>query len=248
MWIERTGWWLHVLVVYGFMVYLPHSKHLHIFLAFPNTWYARLRPRGEMSNMPVITQEVRSMLGLPAIEPAPDPSESSMDFGARDVMGLSWKNLLDAYSCTECGRCTAVCPANLTGKKLSPRKIMMDIRDRVEEVSDKLRSGSKQYISAEKASTSTTLDIHCFDDGHSLFDRITAEEINACTTCNACVEACPVMIDPLDPILQLRRYQILMESKGPAEWVPMFNALESSGAVWQVPVARSQWTELADEK
>ncbi len=248
MWIERIGWWLHVLVVYGFMVYLPHSKHLHIFLAFPNTWYARLRPRGEMSNMPVITHEVRSMLGLPALETAPDPVESNMDFGAKDIMGLSWKTLLDAYSCTECGRCTAVCPANLTGKKLSPRKIMMDIRDRLEEVSEKIRSGSRQYINSEKAASSPVLDIHCFDDGLSLFDRISAEEINACTTCNACVEACPVMIDPLDPILQLRRYQILMESKGPAEWVPMFNALESSGAVWQVPEARSKWTELANEK
>ena len=243
MWIERIGWWLHVLVVYGFMIYLPHSKHLHIFLAFPNTWFAKLRSRGEMSNMPVIMNEVRSMLGLPTDSQSQETTEAMPEFGAKDITGLSWKNILDAYTCTECGRCTAVCPANLTGKKLSPRKVMMDIRDRTDEVSKKLLSGSAQYISKEKSNGSTQLDVHNFDDGLSLFDRITPEEINACTTCNACVEACPVLIDPLEPILQMRRYQILMDSKGPAEWVPMFNALESSGAVWQVPEARSKWTE-----
>lgn len=246
MWIERTGWWTHVLVVYGFMIYLPHSKHLHIFLAFPNTWYAKTRSRGEMSNMPVIMQEVRSMLGLPADAGAAGEMDGSTEFGARDITGLSWKNILDAYTCTECGRCTAVCPANLTGKKLSPRKVMMDIRDRTEEVAEKLRSGSTQYISKANGDDARQLDATNFDDGLSLFDRITAEEINACTTCNACVEACPVLIDPLEPILQLRRYQILTESKGPADWVPMFNALESSGAVWQVPEARSKWTEQVD--
>ena len=248
MWIERIGWWLHVMVVYGFMIYLPHSKHLHIFLAFPNTWFAKLRSRGEMTNMPLIQNEVRSMLGLPTDSQSQEAAEAMPEFGAKDITGLSWKNILDAYTCTECGRCTAVCPANLTGKKLSPRKVMMDIRDRTDEVSKKIKSGSAQYISKENANGSSLPDVHNFDDGLSLFDRITPEEINACTTCNACVEACPVLIDPLEPILQMRRYQILMDSKGPAEWVPMFNALESSGAVWQVPEARSKWTEQINEK
>jgi heterodisulfide reductase subunit C len=248
MWIERVGWWLHVMVVYGFMVYLAYSKHLHIFLAFPNTWYAKLRSRGEMENMPVIQNEVRSMLGLSTGNQTHEVADAVPEFGAKDVTGLSWKTLLDAYTCTECGRCTAVCPANLTGKKLSPRKVMMDIRDRTEEIRLKLDSGSKQYISKEKGIQNGHLDISNFDDGLSLFDKITPEEINACTTCNACVEACPVLIDPLEPILQMRRYQILMDSKGPAEWVPMFNALESSGAVWQVPEARSKWTEQLSEK
>jgi heterodisulfide reductase subunit C len=230
------------------MVYLAYSKHLHIFLAFPNTWFAKQRSRGEMGNMPVIQNEVRSMLGLPVETQGQDATESVPDFGAKDIAGLSWKTILDAYTCTECGRCTAVCPANLTGKKLSPRKVMMDIRDRTEEIRAKIDSGSKQYISKERGAQSDHLDISNFDDGLSLFNRITPEEINACTTCNACVEACPVLIDPLEPILQMRRYQILMDSKGPAEWVPMFNALESSGAVWQVPEARSKWTEQLSEK
>jgi len=248
MWMERIGWWLHVLVVYGFIVYLPYSKHLHIFLAFPNTWFARLRSRGEMSNMPVIMHEVRSMLGLPSGVESQAGTDTNPEFGAKDISGLSWKSILDAYTCTECGRCTAVCPANLTGKKLSPRKVMMDIRDRTEEVCKKLETGSKQFINKESAGEHLVLDISNFDDGLSLFDRITPEEINACTTCNACVEACPVLIDPLEPILQMRRYQILMESKGPPEWVPMFNALENSGSVWQVPEARSKWVEQLSEK
>jgi Fe-S oxidoreductase len=196
-----------------------------------------------MTNMPEVMNEVRSMLGMPLDNANQANTDVIPEFGANDVSGLSWKNILDAYTCTECGRCTAVCPANLTGKKLSPRKVMMDIRDRVEEVCDKINSGSVQYINKEKNTNNGHLTIDNFEDGLSLFDRITPEEINACTTCNACVEACPVLIDPLEPILQMRRYQILMESKGPAEWVPMFNALESSGAVWQVPEPRSKWTE-----
>ena len=198
--------------------------------------------------MPVIMNEVRSMLGIASTGDAQVEADTNPEFGAKDISGLSWKSILDAYTCTECGRCTAVCPANLTGKKLSPRKVMMDIRDRTEEVADKLASGSEKYIRKESRSEDVKLDISNFDDGLSLFDRITEEEINACTTCNACVEACPVLIDPLEPILQMRRYQILMESKGPAEWVPMFNALESSGSVWQVPEARSKWTEQISEK
>ena len=244
MFIERIGWWAHVLVVYGFILYLPFSKHLHIFLAFPNTWFARLKSRGEITNMPEITHEVRSMLSLPSDYVPEEGTDGMPEFGANDIKGLSWKNILDAYTCTECGRCTDVCPANQTGKKLSPRKVMMDIRDRVEEVSQKIASGSRQYMSN---ASDQKLTIDNFDDGQTLFDRITEEEIYACTTCNACVEACPVLIDPLEPIIQMRRYQILMDSKGPAEWMPMFNALESSGAVWQIPDARSKWTSLLNE-
>ncbi|HZV68101.1 MAG TPA: (Fe-S)-binding protein [Saprospiraceae bacterium] len=247
MWTERLGWWLHVLVVYGFIVYLPFSKHLHIFLAFPNSWFARLRPRGQMSSMPEITHEVRSMLGIPQDAAVTTESDGTTDFGVKDIFHLSWKNTLDAFTCTECGRCTAVCPANITGKKLSPRKILMDIRDRTEEVSAKLQSGDTKFISKEKQSESEILSPSNFDDGRSLFDYISEEEIYACTACNACVEACPVLIDPLEPILQMRRYHILMESKGPAEWFPMFNALESGGAVWQVPASRSHWTEQLEK-
>jgi heterodisulfide reductase subunit C len=242
VWIERIGWWTHVLIVYAFLVYLPFSKHLHIVLAFFNSWFMRIKPRGEMSNMPEVMNEVRSMLGLP-VEASHATSDSVVEFGAKDIMGLSWKNLLDAFSCTECGRCTAVCPANITGKKLSPRKVMMDIRDRTEEISRKIHEGSSVFIAADKKLDGVSLSIQNFDDGLSLFDKITPEEINACTACNACVEACPVLIDPLDPILQMRRYQILMESKGPPDWVPMFNSLESSGAVWQIPEPRSKWTD-----
>lgn len=245
-WTERLGWWLHVLVVYAFMIYLPYSKHLHIFLAFPNTWFARLKPRGEMTNMPEITQEVRTMLGIPQENPELS-SESVSEFGVKDIFHLSWKNVLDAFTCTECGRCTAVCPANITGKKLSPRKIVMDIRDRTEEISRKLNSGSDKYINPAKRADGMLLDVSNFDDGRSLFDYISGEEIYACTACNACVEACPVLIDPLEPILEMRRYQILMESKGPPEWLPMFNSLESGGAVWQVPASRSQWTDRVNE-
>ena len=242
-WTERAGWWLHVMVVYAFIIYLPYSKHLHIFLAFPNSWFANLRPRGEMKNMPEITYEVRSMLGMPTDASSPAQPEAVSEFGVKDIFDLSWKNIMDAFTCTECGRCTAVCPANITGKKLSPRKIVMDIRDRTEEISRKLASGSIQFLQAAKRDKNVLPDASNFDDGRSLFDYISEEEIYACTACNACVEACPVLIDPLEPILQMRRYQILSESKGPSEWLPMFNSLESSGAVWQVPEARSQWTE-----
>lgn len=243
MWAERVGWWVHVLVVYAFMIYLPYSKHLHIFLAFPNAWYARLRPRGQMPNMPEITSEVRSMLGMPALDTTDVTTEPVTDFGANDIFQLSWKNIMDGFTCTECGRCTAVCPASITGKKLSPRKIVMNIRDRAEEVMKKIETQSSQFIQSDKRNNETVLNASNFDDGRSLFSYITEEEIYACTACNACVEACPVLIDPLEPILQMRRHQILMESKGPSEWLPMFNSLESSGAVWQVPASRSQWTD-----
>lgn len=223
--VERFGWWLHLLTVLGFLCYLPYSKHLHILLAFPNTWYARLTANGKMENMPEIQQEVRIMMGLD--QPSSEAPAELPEFGANDVFSLSWVNLLQAYTCTECGRCTAACPANITGKKLSPRKVMMDVRDRMEEVSDNLENG-QQTIAA-------------YNDGKSLFDRITPEELHACTTCNACVEACPVLINPLDIILKMRRHEILTQSAGPAEWLPMFNAIENAGAAWAMSEEREGW-------
>jgi heterodisulfide reductase subunit C len=243
--LERTGWWLHILMVFLFLNYLPYSKHLHILLAFPNTYYASVKPRGEMENMPAIMNEVKSMMGIGEQDGEPDMSmeEELPEFGSKDVFSLSWKNIMDAYSCTECGRCTAECPANITGKKLSPRKILMDIRDRAEEVGKKLDSGSDEYrVNAEEALSKTN-----FDDGKSLFDYITREELHACTTCNACVEACPVLINPLEPILKMRRYEILTESAGPADWVPMFTAVENSGAVWSMPNERADWPKDLEE-
>jgi Fe-S oxidoreductase len=195
-----------------------------------------------MSNMPEIQAEVGSMLGLTdGVEM--DMSEEIPEFGAKDIFDLSWKTIMDAYSCTECGRCTVQCPANITGKKLSPRKIMMDIRDRTEEVAQKLDSGSVKFIAEDKRNGDTKLTVSNFDDGKSLFDYITKEELHACTTCNACVEACPVLIDPLSPILEMRRYEILTQSEGPADWMPMFTSLENTGAVWQMGTERDAWTK-----
>ncbi len=223
--IERFGWWLHFSTVIGFLCYLPYSKHLHILLAFPNTWYGRLEAKGQMENMPEVQKEVRIMMGLE--QPDPNASGDFPEFGANDVQSLTWKNLLDAYSCTECGRCTAECPANQTGKLLSPRKVMMDVRDRADEIGQHVDTG-KQTLAA-------------YNDGKSLFDYITAEELHACTTCNACVQACPISINPLDIILKMRRHEILTQSAGPAEWMPMFNAIENNGAAWAMSDARDAW-------
>ncbi len=221
--IERTCWWLHIAGIFAFLNYLPYSKHLHIILAFPNAYYARLKPMGEMENMPSIQQEV-----LYAMQPELAPTgeqPAPQKFGAKDVLDLSWKNLMDAYSCTECGRCSAACPANQTGKLLSPRKIMMDTRDRLEVVGKNI-TANKEFK----------------DDGKSLLhDYITVEELRACTTCNACVEACPVLINPLDIILKMRRHEILTQSAGPAEWLPMFNAIENNGAAWAMSDERDAW-------
>ncbi len=225
--IERGCWWLHIVGIFAFLNYLPYSKHLHIILAFPNAYFARLEPMGKMENMPSIQNEV-----LYAMEPdkAPTGEQAAVTqkFGAKDIMDLSWKNLMDAYSCTECGRCSAACPANMTGKLLSPRKIMMDTRDRMEEVS--------KNIDTNKAFK---------EDGRSLLhDYISVEELRACTTCNACVQECPVSISPLDIILQLRRHLVMEESNSPQEWTAMFSNVENNFAPWKFsPDERDKWVE-----
>lgn len=223
--IERSCWWFHIIGILAFLNYLVVSKHLHILLAFPNTWYARLSPKGQMENMPEVQKEVRIMMGLE--QPDPNTPAELPEFGANDVFSLGWHNILQAYSCTECGRCTAACPANLTGKKLSPRKIMMDVRDRAEEVGKNIETGK---FTREN-----------YNDGKSLFDYISPEELHACTTCNACVEACPVLINPLDIILKMRRHEILTQSAGPSDWLPMFNAIENNGAAWAMSDERDAW-------
>ncbi|HEU5148827.1 MAG TPA: (Fe-S)-binding protein [Chryseosolibacter sp.] len=221
--IERSAWWFHILGILGFSLYITWSKHLHIFMAFPNTWFAKLEPKGHMNNMPVVTGEVKLMLGLAE---APTPPAEPGRFGAKDVNDLTWNMLMGAYTCTECGRCTAECPANKTGKKLSPRKIMMDTRDRMEEVGNSLRKDGPGL-----------------NDGKTLLnDYITKEEINACTSCHACVEACPVMINPLEIIIELRRYVTMEESGAPPAWNNMYQNIESNFAPWKFsPGDRFNW-------
>lgn len=223
--VERTAWWLHIVGIYAFLNYLPYSKHLHIILAFPNAYYARLEPKGEMKNMPAVQKEV-----LYAMQPelAPTDAAPPANFGAKDVFDLSWRNLLDAYSCTECGRCSAACPATQTGKALSPRKIMMDTRDRLEDVGKNINA-NKEYKD---------------DSKKLLHDYITVEELRACTTCNACVEECPVSISPLEIILELRRSLVMEESNAPQEWNAMFSNVENNFAPWKFsPDERDKWAE-----
>lgn len=216
---------------------------MHIFFAFPNVYFSPLESRGEMENMPAVMNEVKSMMGLIPESEMPPMDAELPEFGAKDVFDLSWKTILDSYTCTECGRCTSVCPANVTGKKLSPRKVLMDIRDRVEEVGRNIDSGSPKFMAEADVKSGAKLTADNYDDGKNLFDYITREELHACTTCNACVEACPVMINPLKPILDLRRYEILTESAGPGDWLPMFTSIENSGAVWQIPDDRDKWAK-----
>jgi heterodisulfide reductase subunit C len=227
--IERMCWWLHIIGIFAFLNYLPYSKHLHIILAFPNAYYARLAPLGMMDNMESIQKEVLYAM-QPEMAPTTADAAPPKKFGAKDIMDLSWKNLMDAYSCTECGRCSAACPANITGKALSPRKIMMDTRDRVEDVGRVInKNGSFK------------------EDGKSLLhDYITKEELLACTACNACVQECPVSISPLDIILELRRYLVMEESNTPPEWASMFSNVENNFAPWKFsPDERDKWaTEI----
>lgn len=217
--LEQIGWWGHIIMVFIFLNYLPYSKHFHILLAFPNTYYSNLEKKGKFTNLESVTSEVKLMLDPSAdlYAVADDPNAVPLRFGVKDVTDLTWKNLLDAYTCTECGRCTSACPANQTGKLLSPRKIMMDTRDRLVEVGNNQRKFGKD-----------------FDDGKSLLHSyISEEEIWACTSCNACVEECPINIDPLSIIIDLRRFLVMEESKMPTELTGMLTNIENNGAPWQ---------------
>lgn len=218
--VERIGWWGHILGILAFIVYLPFSKHLHIFLAFPNVFFSRLKPAGYLDNMEAVTKEIKLMMDPELAFAAPPEGQEAVipTFGAKDIFDLGWTQLLAAYTCTECGRCTQQCPASQTGKLLSPRKIMMDVRDRVEEVAINIKANGKFK-----------------DDGKSLIsaEYITVEELRACTTCNACAEACPISIRPIDIIMELRRNLILEQSNAPEEWNGMFSNIENNGAPWQ---------------
>ena len=223
--IERIGWWGHISMVLGFLCYLPFSKHLHILLAFPNTYYSNLKAKGSFNNLFEVTDVVKPNFDS-TYQPVLDPN-APITFGVKDVTDLTWKNLLDAYSCTECGRCTSSCPQNITGKKLSPRKIMMDTRDRLEEVGKNIDANKGTFV----------------NDGKSLLgDYITSEEIWACNTCNACVQECPINIDPLSIIVSLRQQLVLEQSLAPTELSGMFSNLENNGAPWQFsPSDRANW-------
>jgi ferredoxin len=223
--IERGCWWFHIIGIFAFIVYVTYSKHLHIILAFPNTYFSKLQPAGSVDNLQSVTNEVRLMLD-PSLPPPPSDGTPTR-FGAKDVFDLSWVNLMNAYSCTECGRCTAECPANQTGKLLSPRKIMMDTRDRMEEVGKKIDTCGGTWQ----------------DDGKTLLrDYISEEELWACTTCNACTNACPININPLEIIIDLRRYLIMEDSKSPESITVMFNNIENNGAPWAMSAAdRANW-------
>ena len=216
--VERTAWWIHIIGIFIFLNYLYYSKHLHILLAFPNTYFSNLNPKGQFGNNPNVTSEVQLMMD-PNADPyaAGDESTEVEKFGASDVMDLNRIQLLNAYTCTECGRCTSECPANQTGKKLSPRKVMMDTRDRLTEVGDNIEKNKGTFI----------------EDGKQLLgDYISHEELWACTSCNACVEACPVDIDPLSIIMDMRQYLIMEESAGPSDLNNMMSNIENNGAPW----------------
>jgi heterodisulfide reductase subunit C len=228
--IERTCWWMHITGIFAFLNYLPYSKHFHILLAFPNTYYKPLEPKGKMKNIESVENEVKYMFN-PELAPTNAEAQTQNSiiaaFGAKDIFDLSWKSLLDAYTCTECGRCTAACPANITGKLLNPRKIMMDTRDRMQEVRKNIK------VNGVFKDDSKTL----------LHNYITTEELRACTSCNACVEECPVSINPLNIIFELRRSLVMEESNAPAEWNAMFGNIENNFAPWKFsPEDRDKWT------
>lgn len=233
--LRTLGWWIHIVGILAFLNYIPRSKHLHIMMAFPNVYYSKLTPLGKFNSMEQVFHEVKA-----AFDPSyqvPEMENAPKRFGAKDVNDLSWKNLLDSYSCTECGRCTAVCPANLTGKKLSPRKIIMDTRDRLEEIhKNQLKPDENGlFVSVNGASEAAS---------HSLLSDyyISAEELRACTTCNACTDACPVNIDHVSTILDLRRFLSMEESNVPEAWARMFTNIENNGAPWAVSAAsRFDW-------
>lgn len=222
--LERAAWWFHILGILSFALYVSYSKHLHIFFAFPSAYFSSLESSAKMSAMPAVTHEVKLMLG----QPVEEHPVTTAKFGAKDVMDLTWKNALDAYSCTECGRCTEQCPANQTGRALSPRKIMMDTRDRLEEVGGILKANKGAFV----------------EDGKSLFDRISAEELRACTSCQACVEACPMELSPLNIILEMRRFQIMELSDAPGAWNAMFANVETNQSPWKFnPADRLNWAK-----
>jgi heterodisulfide reductase subunit C len=230
--VERGLWWFHIIGILVFLNYLPYSKHFHIILAFPNTYFSNLDAKGSFTNMASVTQEVKIMMD-PNADPYAVPDggvdeESLQRFGAKDVNDLNWVQLMNAYSCSECGRCTSECPANQTGKLLSPRKIMMDTRDRLEEYSTNITANGPES-----------------KDGLSLLDDyISREELWACTSCNACTQACPLNIDPLSIIIDMRRYLVMEESAAPTELNSMFNNVENNGAPWQFPaVDRLKWRD-----
>lgn len=227
--IERFCWWFHIIGILGFLCYLPFSKHFHIMLAFPNVYYSNIQQKGKFSNMKDVWEQVKLMMD-PSADPyaAAPAGEEPQAFGAKDVNDLPWTSIMQAYTCTECGRCSDECPANKTGKLLSPRKIMMDVRDRVEEIGNGIDKNGAD-----------------FKDGKSLlYDFITPEELWACTTCNACTEACPVNNDPMSVIIDLRRYLVMEKSEAPQELNGMFGNVENNGAPWAFPAAdRYKWAE-----
>ncbi|AKD02876.1 (Fe-S)-binding protein [Pontibacter korlensis] len=241
--IAKVGWWFHILGILAFMNYLPSSKHFHIIMAFPNVYYSKLLPKGKFTTNPAITHEIKAMLDPSYQPPAPEVDAEGnpviQRFGAKDVEDLTWKQLMDSYTCTECGRCTAVCPANVTGKLLSPRKIVMDTRDRMEEKGEHpaiFAPNHYKELGEERVETT--------DEKTLLRGYITPEELWACTTCNACVEACPVNIDQLSTIMDLRRFLVLEESAAPSSLNAMFTNIENNGAPWAFsPADRFNWAE-----
>ena len=225
---ERAAWWFHIIGIFAFMNYLPFSKHFHIIMAFSNTWYSNLKAKGEFNNMASVTQEVKLMFDTSAA--VPEGYQPPTSFGVKDVTDLTWKSLMDAYTCTECGRCSSVCPQNQTGKVLSPRKIMMDTRDRLEEVGKNIDANKGSFV----------------DDNKNLHSYISEAELWACNTCNACVEACPININPMEIIVEMRRYKVMEQSAAPNSINSMFSNMENNQAPWQFsPMDRANWTKEA---